>query len=171
MDIDNRMLAGVLGIGLIDDNHVEVWVRFSQPHTGTSGDGVGNGNSQFTLLRQKGRTVVEALDQIKFKLPKALELSTVRTIFVDEKLARKGLEPYLEFAVRDRTIPLNSQFAIVTGSLESILSKKNPTGEASGLFTKPFFGAYAGGSPRKNDVDLCSCLAASKINTGKILFL
>ncbi|MEC0248945.1 Ger(x)C family spore germination protein [Paenibacillus chitinolyticus] len=153
-DVDNRMIAAVIGIEQTEDHKVELWVRFPVPVTSQSGSG--GISKDFFSSRQKGDTIVEALDELRSKLPKALDLSETRAIFVDEELAKKGLLTYLEFAVRDRLVPLNTLVALVSGSMEPIFTKSNPGGEVSGTYAKLFFEPYAGGTPQKNRVPLWS---------------
>lgn len=153
-DIDNRMLVAVLGIEHAEDNKITLWVRF--PVTKSMQPSGGGIDKSFFMTRQIGDTVVDAMDELRLRLPKSLDLSETRAIFLDQELAEKGVKPYLEFAVRDRTLPLSTVVALISGSMEPIFSKPNPTGELSGIYTKLFFESYAGGTPQKNKVSLWS---------------
>ncbi|MEK3910109.1 Ger(x)C family spore germination protein [Paenibacillus sp. FSL H7-0331] len=155
-DIDNRMLVAVLGIEHAEDNKISLLVRFPVTKSAQPGGGGGGIDKSFFMAKQKGDTVVDALDELRLRLPKSLDLSETRAIFLDQELAEKGVKPYLEFAVRDRTLPLSTVVALISGSMEPIFSKPNPTGELSGIYTKLFFESYAGGTPQKNKVPLWS---------------
>ncbi|SFL22356.1 germination protein, Ger(x)C family [Paenibacillus sp. 1_12] len=153
-DIDNRMLVAVLGIEQAEDDKISLWLRF--PITKTTQTGGGGLDKNFFMTRQKADTVVDALDELRSRLPKSLDLSETRAIFLDQKLAERGVKPYLEFAVRDRTLPLSTVVSLVSGSMETIFTKPNPTGELSGIYTKLYFESYAGGTPQKNKVPMWS---------------
>ncbi|SET21197.1 Ger(x)C family spore germination protein [Paenibacillus sp. NFR01] len=151
-DIDNRMIVGAMGVERPekDKPSVRVWFRFPIPKTpGTSGNG-----SDFFATSQAGDTVIDATNQMRYRLPKALDLSSVRAFLIDETMAKEGLRQYLDFTVRERSVPLDTVVALVTGDMNQIFSNPNPTGELSGLYTKLFFEPFAGGIPRKNKVEL-----------------
>ncbi|MCM3630836.1 Ger(x)C family spore germination protein [Paenibacillus glycanilyticus] len=144
-DIDNRMMVGVMGLEKSSGSDINVWFRFPLPK-GT----LAMSEKDFFTMSQYGQTVSDAMNKAKYKLPKALDPSSTRAILVDESLAKSGIEPYLEFAVRERSVPLDAVVAIIRGDMERIFTRTNPTGELSGIYTKLFFETYAGGVPRKN---------------------
>ncbi|KAF9118365.1 hypothetical protein BGX30_004624 [Mortierella sp. GBA39] len=138
-DVDNRLLETAIGIEPADGDRVRVWMRFPLPQ---SQDGA---HKDFFVIKQEGSTVIEAID---------LDMSQNQSIFLDQALAKKGFMPYLEFTIRDRTVPLDSLIAITTGGMKSIFERPNPTGELSGIYTKLFFERYGGGTSQKNVVSL-----------------
>ncbi|ACS99568.1 Ger(x)C family spore germination protein [Paenibacillus sp. JDR-2] len=144
-DVDNRMMVGVIGLEKSTDSSLNVWFRFPLPK-GTQE----NKKDDFFTLSQYGETVSDAMSKVKYKLPKALDPSSTRAILLDESLAKEGLDPYLEFAIRERSVPLDAVVAVIRGDMERIFTNTNPTGELSGIYTKLFFETYAGGIPRKN---------------------
>ncbi|WMT39400.1 Ger(x)C family spore germination C-terminal domain-containing protein [Paenibacillus sp. D2_2] len=73
---------------------------------------------------------------------------------MDQNLAKKGFLPYLEFAMRDRTLPLDALVTLVSGDMEAVLNQPYPTGELSGIYSKLFFESYAGGTAQKNKMTL-----------------
>ncbi|NWL89489.1 MULTISPECIES: Ger(x)C family spore germination protein [unclassified Paenibacillus] len=151
-DIDNRLLVTVLGIEEIPNNQVKIWARFPLPSVKeTSGGGT---DKDYITVKQVGDTVVDALDGIRLKLTKFIDLSQTRTIFLDQRLAKKGFLPYLEFAMRDRTLPLDALVTVVSGDMEEVLDQPYPTGELSGIYSKLFFESYAGGTAQKNKMTL-----------------
>ncbi|OZB96666.1 Ger(x)C family spore germination protein [Paenibacillus sp. XY044] len=147
-DIDNRLLVTAIGIEPAGSDRVQVWMRFPLPQ---SQDGA---HKDFFVIRQEGGTVIEAIDQLRLRLPKSLDMSQNQSIFLDQALAKKGFMPYLEFTIRDRTVPLDTLIAVTTGGMKSIFERSNPTGELSGTYTKLFFERYAGGTSQKNVVSL-----------------
>ncbi|MED5015858.1 Ger(x)C family spore germination protein [Paenibacillus chibensis] len=151
-DIDNRLLVTVLGIEQTSEEKVRIWVRIPLPRSNESAGG-GKGKEYLTI-NQIGETVVDALDNVRMKLSKSLDLSQIRTIFLDRRLAEKGFLPHLEFSIRDRTLPLDTLVALISGDMETMFDKPYPTGELSGINTKLFFEPYAGGTAQKNLTNL-----------------
>jgi|GEM_PF-1193784 len=148
-DVDNRLIVGALGLELAKDDSVRIWVRFPLPKATME-----LSKKDFFVISQEGFTVPDALYKVGYKLPKAVDTSSTRALLIDEKLAKVGLTPYLEFAMRERSVPLDTVVAIIRGNMETIFSRPNPTGELSGIYTKLFFEPYAGGMPRKNKTRL-----------------
>jgi germination protein, Ger(x)C family len=144
-DIDNRLMVGVMGLEKSSNSSLNVWFRFPLPK-GTQE----TAKKDFFTMGQYGQTVSDAMNKVKYKLPKALDPSSTRAILLSESLAQSGLDPYLEFAIRERSVPLDAVVAIIRGDMERIFTSTNPTGELSGIYTKLFFETYAGGIPRKN---------------------
>jgi len=151
-DVDNRMIVGAIGIEQAEADHqkVKVWFRFPIPKT----PGNNSKGKDFFSTSQVGETVVEATNLLRFRLPKALDLSSTRAFLIKDTIAETGLRKYLEFSIRERSVPLDTVIALVSGKMEKIFSSANPTGELSGIYTKLFFEPYAGGIPRKNKVTL-----------------
>ncbi|GBF73949.1 germination protein GerC [Paenibacillus sp. 598K] len=148
-DVDNRLIVGALGLEHADGDTVRIWVRFPLPKATLE-----QSKKDFFVISQEGHTVPDALYKVGYKLPKAVDASSTRALLIDEKLAKVGLAPYLEFAMRERSVPLDTVVAVVRGNMEHIFSSPNPTGELSGIYTKLFFEPYAGGMPRKNKTRL-----------------
>ncbi|WP_336776391.1 Ger(x)C family spore germination protein [Paenibacillus sp. MMO-58] len=148
-DVDNRLMVGVIGLQKSSDSSLKVWFRFPLPK-GTQE----NKKNDFFTLSQYGETVSDAMNRVKYKLPKALDPSSTRAVLLDESLAHAGLDPYLEFAIRERSVPLDAVVAVIRGDMERIFTNTNPTGELTGIYTKLFFEPYAGGIPRKNKMML-----------------
>lgn len=144
-DIDNRLMVGAMGLEKSSDSALKVWLRFPLPKATQE-----TTQKDFFTMSQDGLTVQDAMNKVKYKLPKALDPSSTRAILLDESLAKSGLDPYLEFAIRERSVPLDAVVAVVRGNMERIFTSTNPTGELSGIYTKLFFETYAGGIPRKN---------------------
>lgn len=144
-DVDNRFLVGAMGLDLKSPNSLDVWFRI--PVTSSSD---GNHKNSFFSVSQQGSTVMDAVNKVQYKLPKAVDVSSTRAMFLDEQSARAGLLPYLEFAVRERSVPLDAVIAIVQGDMKSIFESPNPAGGLPGIYTKIYFEPYAGGIPRKN---------------------
>ncbi|WP_135553635.1 Ger(x)C family spore germination protein [Paenibacillus cymbidii] len=144
-DVDNRLLVGAIGLERTAPSGLRVWFRFPLPKSTQEPS-----SSDFFTISQDGRTVPDALNRVKYKLPKSLDATSTRAILLSESLASSNLDPYLEFAIRERSVPLDALVAIVRGDMERIFRGRNPTGELSGIYTKLFFEPYAGGIPRKN---------------------
>jgi spore germination protein len=144
-DVDNRLIVGAIGLELSTNDSLRVWLRFPLPKATLE-----KTKKDFFVMSQDGFTVPDALYKVRYKLPKALDASSTRALLIDEKLAKTGLTPYLEFAIRERSVPLDVVVAVVRGKMERIFTSPNPTGDLSGIYTKLFFEPYAGGMPRKN---------------------
>ncbi|MCM3749183.1 Ger(x)C family spore germination protein [Paenibacillus pasadenensis] len=148
-DVDNRMLVGSIGIEDIDDENLKVWFRVPITSSTSSNDK----DSSFTASA-RGVTVMDAINRVQYKLSKSLDVSSTRAVLMNMKTARVGLLPYLEFAIRDRSVPLDAVVAIIDGDMAPLFTRKNPIGELSGIYTKLYFEPYAGGIPRKNKTTL-----------------
>ncbi|RKP58212.1 Ger(x)C family spore germination protein [Cohnella endophytica] len=148
-DVDNRLMVGALGLEKSTETSLRVWFRFPVPKAIQ-----GLSKKDFFTMSQIGFTVPDAMNKIKYKLPKALDASSTRALLLDESLAKTGINPYLEFAIRERSVPLDAVVAVVRGNMERIFTSPNPTGELAGIYTKLFFEPYAGGIPRKNKTRL-----------------
>ncbi|WP_435169325.1 Ger(x)C family spore germination protein [Paenibacillus glycanilyticus] len=147
-DIDNRLMLGVMGLEKRSvDSPLNVWFRFPLPKGAQDGT---TSKQDFFTTNQYGQTVSDAMNKVRYKLPKALDPSSTRAILLDESLAKTGVDPYLEFAIRERSVPLDAVVAVIRGNMERIFTHANPTGELTGIYTKLFFEKYAGGIPRKN---------------------
>ncbi|ASS64983.2 MULTISPECIES: Ger(x)C family spore germination protein [unclassified Paenibacillus] len=144
-DVDNRLMMGAMGLEKGSGQSLNVWMRFPLPKTAQSTEG-----KDFYAMSQSGLTVADAINQARYKLPKSLDASSTRALLLDESMAHYGLKSYLEFAVRERSVPLDAVVAVVKGKMSRIFTSPNPTGEFSGIYTKLFFEPYAGGIPRKN---------------------
>lgn len=144
-DVDNRMLVGAIGIEDVNDESLKVWFRVPI----TTSTNYSDKDSFYTVM-ERGVTVMDAINRAQYKLPKALDVSSTRAVLLNMKTARAGLMPYLEFAIRDRSVPLDAVIGIVDGSMKEIFERSNPVGELSGIYTKLYFEPYAGGIPRKN---------------------
>ncbi|MGU3470458.1 Ger(x)C family spore germination protein [Paenibacillus sp. D51F] len=144
-DVDNRLMIGAMGLEKGSGKLLNVWMRFPLPKTVESTEG-----KDFFTMSQAGLTVADAMNRARYKLPKSLDASSTRALLLDESIAHFGLKSYLEFAARERSVPLDAVVAIVKGKMSRIFTSPNPTGELSGIYTKLFFEPYAGGIPRKN---------------------
>ncbi len=144
-DVDNRLMIGAMGLEKGSGKQLNVWMRFPLPKTTESTEG-----KDFFTMSQAGLTVADAMNRARYKLPKSLDASSTRALLLDESIAHFDLKSYLEFAVRERSVPLDAVVAIVKGKMSRIFTSPNPTGELSGIYTKLFFEPYAGGIPRKN---------------------
>ncbi|CAI6076438.1 Ger(x)C family spore germination protein [Cohnella sp. JJ-181] len=150
-DIDNRMLVAVMGFAGDDESGVTVFLRFPVPHSEQEGGGA----KDFLSASQHGATAVDALDQLRARMPKFLDMSQTRAILVDRKLAEKrGIYDCLDFIVRDRVMPINAIFTLYDGDMGALFERPNPSGELSGVYTRLYFEKYAGGTPQKNKVTL-----------------
>lgn len=149
-DVDNRLIVGAVGLQDVSKDTLRVWLRFPLPKASDEG----GSKKDFFVMSQEGHTVPDAMYNVQNKLPKALDASSTRALLMDEHLANKGLSPYLEFAIRERSIPLDTVVAIVKGNMGRIFENPNPTGELSGIYSKLFFEPYAGGTARKNKMML-----------------
>lgn len=144
-DIDNRLLVGAMGLEMKSAAAIQVWLRFPLPKTSQD-----LARKDFFTVSQSGSTVLDALNKAKYKLPKALDISSTRAVLLHESMGKSGLEAALEFAIRERSVPLDAVVAVFRGDMNEIFMSPNPIGELSGIYTKLFFEPYAGGIPRKN---------------------
>src|SRR5262245_51567118 len=91
-DIDNRRLVTAIGIEHSGSDRVQVWMRFPLPQSPQS---AGGARKEFFTINQEGDTVIEAIDKVRLRLPKSLDMSQNQSIFLDQALAKKGFMPYL----------------------------------------------------------------------------
>lgn len=155
-DIDNRIIAVTMGITSAEKGQIELWLRFPRPETTTAAGGKGGSSlkGSFVLVKQKAPTVAAAIDRTQLKLSKGVDIASVQTILITEDIAKKGVYPYLEFAIRNRLVPMNTLVAVVQGSLEPLLGRESPTGESAGMIINNFFEEHIGGAPRKTKASL-----------------
>ncbi|CDN43783.1 MULTISPECIES: Ger(x)C family spore germination C-terminal domain-containing protein [Paenibacillus] len=144
-DVDNRLMIGAMGLEKGSGSQIQVWMRFPLPKTAQKTEG-----KDFFAMSQPGITVADAMNRARYKLPKSLDATSTRALLLDDSMTKVSLKSYLEFAVRERSVPLDAVVAIVKGDMSRIFTSPNPTGELSGIYTKLFFEPYAGGIPRKN---------------------
>ncbi|MDC3412930.1 Ger(x)C family spore germination protein [Terrihalobacillus insolitus] len=154
-DIDNRMIAVVLGIKSAEDDNIEVFIKFPKPETMMKGSSAGGSDeTPFIVIHETAPTVFAAINKINLKLPKSLDLKSIQTVIVDEELAKKGLLPYLEFIIRSRMVPVDANFAVIRGEFSPLFYSKAQTGDSSGMLFTNFFDESAGGSPQKTNIEM-----------------
>lgn len=85
-------------------NQYEVSIQIQLPQKETS---IGSatrveGESPIITYQTKAKTIQEALNLITFKSPKELLLSHIDVIIISEKLARHGINDFIDFLLRNR---------------------------------------------------------------------
>jgi spore germination protein KC len=92
-----------------------------------SGGGVGNQSAPTAaLLTAEGPTLGEAVERLAQMVPGRLFWGQTRVVIVGEGLARRGIEPVVDFFLRSRTTRLLTDMVVTPGSGAALLAEAPP---------------------------------------------
>nr|PZN38993.1 MAG: hypothetical protein DIU70_10105 [Bacillota bacterium] len=145
---ESNDLAVVLGSGVdrAESGALQVSLALARP----GGDGSGGGNRQDggmatgkRLVTAEGRTIADALQSAQRQMADQITLHHNRVILVGQELARSGLEPLLDYALRNPEVRLTNQLVVVEGTARAALDQipdleSYPTKEVSELLLGRF---------------------------------
>ncbi|NUU60743.1 Ger(x)C family spore germination protein [Paenibacillus agri] len=150
-DINKRYLPVVMGIcdGKTETYHVTLQVPTV---TGTT-----------QILEQEAKSISKALDLIRTKSEKHVDLLHLRLILISEKMAEKGIDDIIDYAIRADDISIKGMVAIVTGDFQKALHHQvGPTPEVSSY---DYFSEEAGWTPNVSLVRLWEAYKVSRSYT------
>jgi len=139
-DINKRYLPVVMGVSYGEQEMYQVTLQIPTVVGSTQ------------ILQQEARSISKALDLIRTKAEKHVDLLHLRLILISEEMARKGIEEVLDYAIRADDISIKGMVAIVTGDFQKTLYHSiSPTPEVSSY---DYFSEEAGWTPNVSLVRL-----------------
>ncbi|MFS0726506.1 Ger(x)C family spore germination protein [Paenibacillus sp. 1P07SE] len=99
-DIDQLTVVAAIGLDAAPDNHIELSVQLVNPTLPVAA-GANGQRRPFAMYSAKGETMFQVMEDIHKQAKKDLFFQQTRIILIDEKLARRGLEDYLDFFYRN----------------------------------------------------------------------
>lgn len=131
----------------------------------------GKGNAPTQLYSEEANTIAEAVARINEPFDRMLIGSHGRVLIIDERLARGGLEPFIDFAQRSRFVRENIKVLISNKAKASdLLNVTYPNGHYAGLGIESQIDNYNrnwGGVPESHLFDI----AMNSTSVGKELML
>lgn len=120
-EIDSINMALVLGIDYKDEEY-QICALYSSGGGESTGAGEGPGKEE--MVKGKGKTAYEALEELKLNDKKNLTLAQTGIFLIGEGAARKGIEESIDFLKRDETIKMESLIYIIKGEEAQKFIKK-----------------------------------------------
>jgi len=146
-DINKRYLPVVMGISYGQQELYQVTLQIPTV-LGTT-----------QILQQEARSISKALDLLRTKAEKHVDLLHLRLILISEEMAKKGIEEILDYAIRADDISIKGMVAIVTGDFQKTLFHSiGPTPEVSSY---DYFSEEAGWTPNVSLVRLWEAYKSS----------
>lgn len=139
-DINKRYLPVVMGIceGKSENYHVTLQVPTV--------------NGTTLILEQEAKSISKAIDLIRTKSEKHVDLLHLRLILISENTAKRGMEDIIDYAIRADDISIKGLLAIVTGDFKKTMHHQiGPTPEVSSY---DYFSEEAGWTPNVSLVRL-----------------
>jgi len=150
-DINKRYLPVVMGIDFGEHKKFQVTLQIPTV-LGTT-----------QILQQEDRSISKALDLLRTKAEKHVDLLHLRLILISEKMAKKGIEEILDYAIRADDISIKGMMAIVTGDFQKALHHSiSPTPEVSSY---DYFSEEAGWTPNVSLVRIWEAYKSSRSYT------
>ena len=109
-EIDSINMALVLGIDYKDEEY-QICALYSSGGGESSGAGAGPGKEE--IVKGKGKTAYEALEDLKLNDKKNLTLAQAGMFLIGEGAAKKGIEQSIDFLKRDETIKMEALVFII----------------------------------------------------------
>jgi Ger(x)C family germination protein len=139
-DINKRYLPVVMGV--CDGKNDTFQVTLQVPTV--------SGKTQ--VLQQEAKSISKALDLIRTKSEKHVDLLHLRLILISEEMAKKGIDDVIDYAIRADDISIKGMMAIVSGDFEEAMHHQvGPTPEVSSY---DYFSEEAGWTPNVSLVRL-----------------
>jgi spore germination protein KC len=147
-ELNNRAFVSVMIVDLTDSGieltlGIPLTNRLIPGQTGGS-DG-GGGREPIAFVTRTGGTLEEALQKIQGDIPRIVTFGQTHCIILGNRLARRGIEPILEFVVRNPLLRLNTNLFMVEGQARLKVAKMPSTFER-------FFASVLNGYVRNNQI-------------------
>lgn len=129
-------LAFVLALGIDkgDDGEFILYAQIGKAQQ-EAGGGDGEGG-EIVVIEGKGKTIVQAYDQMFEVANRRLFLSHARLVIISEELAKSGINRILDFLQRDIRIRSTTLIAVGQGDIKEILESQPVLGGITGLAIK-----------------------------------
>ncbi|MEK8129502.1 Ger(x)C family spore germination protein [Paenibacillus filicis] len=132
-DINKRYLPVVMGIDQEKTGNYKIILQVPTVEGGTQ------------MLEGESASISKAVDLIRTKAEKSVDLVHLRLFLISENMARKGIKEVMDYAVRANDISIKSMVAIVHGDFEKTLYHQiKPTPEVSAY---DYFSEESGWTP------------------------
>ncbi|XID93722.1 Ger(x)C family spore germination protein [Paenibacillaceae bacterium WGS1546] len=99
-NIDQLTVVAAIGLDAASDNQIEMSVQLVNPTLPVAA-GAGGQRRPFAMYSAKGETIFEVMEKIRKQAKKNLFFQQTRIVLIDERLARRGLEEYMDFFWRN----------------------------------------------------------------------
>ncbi|PEL08016.1 hypothetical protein CN601_18475 [Bacillus sp. AFS017336] len=135
-DIDKRAFITSIGVDQSEmpDKTYKVMVKVAIPN----GDPK-TPKSEFLILSANSDSISEGLNLMKSQIDKELVYGHSSTIVIGEKLAKKNIQPLLEFFVRRPDIQMTSYLSVAKPNAYEVLNFKPIQEQVSGGVLKSYF--------------------------------
>ncbi len=120
-EIDSIDMALVLGIDY-KDGEFQICALYSSGGGESTGAGTGSGKEE--MVKGKGKTAYEALEDLKLNDKKNLTLAQAGMFLIGESAAKRGIEQSIDFLKRDETIKMEALVFIIKGEEAQKFIKK-----------------------------------------------
>ncbi|GAA3407419.1 Ger(x)C family spore germination protein [Paenibacillus hodogayensis] len=132
-DINKRYLPVVMGVDEGEKEAYRVILQIPTVRGGTQ------------ILEDEAKSISKAIDQIRTKAEKSIDLLHLRLFLISERLAKKGIGDVVDFAIRADDISIKGMVGIVQGKFEKTLYHQvKPTPEVSSY---DYFSEESGWTP------------------------
>ncbi len=128
-ELNELVLIDGIGIDKAKDGQVAVTVSIAIPQAqsggggGGEGGGKGAGGTHLVAARYaKGDDVAKALEQVQTQIPRKVFLGHLQAIIISEKVAKEGIEDYLDLFLRHPRPSTHTYVFISKGSAKELLS-------------------------------------------------
>lgn len=113
----------VMGVDSTPAGNTRLVAQVGLPSTEPANGGEG---PVISTLVAEGRDMTEAMDNLFLQSTKRPNLNHLRLVVFSEKLAREGVEPYLDFLRRTTSVRLNIKVAVSRDDTEKLLALEEP---------------------------------------------
>ncbi|RXZ80664.1 Ger(x)C family spore germination protein [Paenibacillaceae bacterium] len=118
-DLNQITVVSAIGLDAAPNDQIEVTVQLVNPTLPVAAGG--GGRRPFALYSAEGDNIYEALELIRNEAKKHIFTPQTRIILIGEQLARRGLEPYMDFFWRDNQQNLTSWVMVSKDKARSTL--------------------------------------------------
>ncbi len=102
-ELNDIAVVDAIGIDLEDKHYVvSVQIQLPQKEPSSGSATKVEGESPIITYKTKAKTIQEALNKITFKSPKELLISHIDIVIISEKLARHGINDFIDSLLRNR---------------------------------------------------------------------
>ncbi|MBB6669519.1 Ger(x)C family spore germination protein [Cohnella nanjingensis] len=120
------------------------------------------------ILEQEADSISKALDLIRTKAEKHVDLLHLRLFLISERMAKTGLDDVMDYAIRANDISIKGMMAIVTGDFEKTLHHEiSPTPEISSY---DYFSEESGWTPNVSIVRIWEAFRGSQSYTKDLAY-
>lgn len=151
-DINKRLMPVVMGICKEKNQDYRIILQIPSPQ---------KKGSQY--MESSSATINNAVDNIRTKSEKSIDLLHIRLFLVCEKTAKEGIGDIIDYAVQANDISIKGLLAIVRGDFDDVIHHQinaNPE-----LSSYDFFSEQAGWTPESTIVRLWEAYRNIKSNT------